>query len=39
MPTIRVETYIQAPPERCFDLSLNVDAHGGKPKPFSSRAI
>ena len=27
MPTIRLETPIQAPPERCFDLSLNVDAH------------
>jgi ligand-binding SRPBCC domain-containing protein len=27
MPTIRLETYIQAPPERCFDLSLSVDAH------------
>jgi ligand-binding SRPBCC domain-containing protein len=29
MPTIRLETYINAPIERCFDLSLNVDAHGG----------
>jgi ligand-binding SRPBCC domain-containing protein len=27
MPTIRLETYIEAPVERCFDLSLNVDAH------------
>lgn len=27
MPTIRLETYIQAPPERCFDLSLSVDLH------------
>ncbi|GHO80562.1 hypothetical protein KSD_83330 [Ktedonobacter sp. SOSP1-85] len=27
MPTIRLETYIEAPAERCFDLSLNVDAH------------
>lgn len=27
MPTIRLETSIQAPPERCFDLSLSVDAH------------
>ena len=27
MPTIRLETSIHAPPERCFDLSLNVDAH------------
>ena len=28
MPTIRLETFIDASPERCFDLSLNVDAHG-----------
>ena len=27
MPTIRLETYIDAPVERCFDLSLNVDLH------------
>ncbi len=27
MPTIRLETYIPVPPERCFDLSLNVDLH------------
>ena len=27
MPTIRRETYINAPPERCFDLSLSVDLH------------
>jgi ligand-binding SRPBCC domain-containing protein len=27
MPTFRLETYIDAPPERCFDLSLNVDLH------------
>ncbi len=27
MPTIRLETYIHAPPERCFDLSISVDAH------------
>ena len=27
MPTIRLETSIHAPPERCFDLSLSVDAH------------
>jgi ligand-binding SRPBCC domain-containing protein len=29
MPTIRLETYIHAPPERCFDLSLSVDLHAG----------
>lgn len=27
MPTIRLETSIDAPPERCFDLSLSVDLH------------
>jgi ligand-binding SRPBCC domain-containing protein len=27
MPTIRLETSIAAPLERCFDLSLSVDAH------------
>ena len=27
MPTIRLETCINAPIERCFDLSLNVDLH------------
>lgn len=27
MPTIRIETFINAPLERCFDLSLNVDLH------------
>lgn len=27
MPTIRLETYIEAPAERCYDLSLNVDLH------------
>jgi ligand-binding SRPBCC domain-containing protein len=27
MPTIRLETLITASPERCFDLSLNVDLH------------
>lgn len=27
MPTIRLMTYVKAPVERCFDLSLNVDLH------------
>ncbi len=27
MPTIHLETYIAASPERCFDLSLSVDLH------------
>src|SRR5258707_14446209 len=27
MPLIRLETYINAPIKRCFDLSLSVDLH------------
>jgi ligand-binding SRPBCC domain-containing protein len=27
MPTIRLETLIDASPERCFDLSLSIDVH------------
>lgn len=27
MPLIKLETLIAAPPERCFDLSLDVDLH------------
>jgi len=27
LPTITIETWIDAPPEICFDLALNVDAH------------
>ena len=27
MPTIRIATVIDAPPERCFDLARDVDAH------------
>src|SRR5579883_1657499 len=27
MPTIKLETFINASLERCFDLSLNVDLH------------
>jgi ligand-binding SRPBCC domain-containing protein len=27
MGRIEIETYIQAPPSRCFDLSINVDLH------------
>jgi hypothetical protein len=27
MPTIRLQTCVHAPPERCFDLSLSVDLH------------
>lgn len=27
MPVVRIETFIQAPPERCFDLARDVDLH------------
>ncbi|HEX2205968.1 MAG TPA: SRPBCC family protein [Longimicrobium sp.] len=27
MPVIRLETYVDAPPERCFDLARSVDLH------------
>lgn len=27
MPSIRIETAIAAPPERCFDLARDIDAH------------
>src|SRR5215813_959667 len=39
MPTIRLETYIQAPPERCFDLSLNVEAHSNSTAQSRERAV
>ena len=39
MPTIRLETTIHAPPERCFDLSLSVDAHAGSQAQAHERPI
>lgn len=39
MPTIRLKTYIQAPPERCFDVSLDVDAHAQSTSKTKERAI
>lgn len=39
MPTIRLETYIQAPIERCFDLSLDVDAHSNSTAHTHERAV
>ena len=39
MPTIRLETSIHAPPERCFDLSLNVDQHARSQAHAHERAI
>ena len=39
MPTIRLETYIKATPERCFDLSLSVDAHSASTAQTHERPI
>lgn len=39
MPTIRLETFIEAPVERCFDLSLNVDLHRNSTAQTRERAI
>jgi ligand-binding SRPBCC domain-containing protein len=39
MPTIRLETYIQAPVERCFDLSLDVDAHSNSTAQTHERPV
>jgi ligand-binding SRPBCC domain-containing protein len=39
MPTIRLETYINAPIERCFDLLLNVDLHSNSVAHTGERPI
>lgn len=39
MPTIRLETSINAPIERCFDLALNVDLHAHSMGHTSERPI
>jgi ligand-binding SRPBCC domain-containing protein len=39
MPTIRLETTILAPIERCFDLSLNVDLHSRSVVQTHERAV
>jgi len=39
LQTIRVETKIAAPPERCFLLSLNIDLHMASAAPTGERAI
>ncbi|HLZ58279.1 MAG TPA: SRPBCC family protein [Ktedonosporobacter sp.] len=39
MPTIRLETYIHAPVERCFDLSLSIDLHQGSMAKTRERAV
>jgi len=39
MPTIRLETYIQAPIERCFDFSRSVDLHSSSMTHTEERAV
>ena len=39
MPLIRLETYIHAPVERCFDSSLSVDAHRNSVAHTRERAV
>lgn len=39
MPTIILETLIQALPERCFDLSLDVDLHQNSMSRTRERAV
>lgn len=39
MPVIRLETFIQAPPEACFDLARNVEAHIASTGRTEERAV
>jgi ligand-binding SRPBCC domain-containing protein len=39
MPTIRLATSIDAPPERCFDLARDVAAHVSSTKGTDERAV
>jgi ligand-binding SRPBCC domain-containing protein len=39
MPTIDLETYIEAPIERCFDLALSVDLHQHSVAHTQERAV
>ena len=39
MPTVRLETYINAGAERCFDLSRSIDIHLGSLAHTKERAI
>jgi ligand-binding SRPBCC domain-containing protein len=39
MPTIRLETIINAPPEKCFDLSLSVEVHTRSTSKTNERAV
>lgn len=39
MPRIRLDTFVQAPPQRAFDLSLDVDVHMASTEPSNERAV
>jgi ligand-binding SRPBCC domain-containing protein len=39
MPVIRLETPINAPPERCFDLARDVDVHAASVSRTGERAV
>src|SRR5919201_6660295 len=39
MPVIRLETLIDAPAERCFDLARDVEAHVGSTARTRERAV
>jgi ligand-binding SRPBCC domain-containing protein len=39
VPVIRLETLIHAPPERCFDLARDVDAHTASTASTRERAV
>jgi ligand-binding SRPBCC domain-containing protein len=39
MPTIRIETWIAAPAEVCFDLARSVEAHIGSTSKTGERAV
>jgi ligand-binding SRPBCC domain-containing protein len=39
VPNIHVETYIAAPPERCFDIARDVEAHADSTSATHERAV
>jgi len=39
VPVIRIETLIHAPPDRCFDLARDVEAHVGSTARTHERAV
>ena len=39
MPVIRLETYVDAPPERCFDLARSIDLHLDAAAESGERAV